>query len=120
MVLIAFIFSAAFSLPGDSSKINYAPDDPRNPDCKCHQYQKVADKEYKRTLQREGKAIVAAKAMALQKDNGYSSRSIKPEQQALLTERKKHDAKQVKLRKSKVHKKRKKAKTGRSDACYKL
>ncbi len=37
---------------GDTSK-KYPIDDPRNPDCPCHKYQKLADEEYKRLQEEE-------------------------------------------------------------------
>jgi hypothetical protein len=40
---------------GDSTKSKYALTDPRNPDCPCHKYQKLADEEYARLL-KNGKA----------------------------------------------------------------
>ncbi|MGZ3885757.1 MAG: hypothetical protein ACXVPQ_10550 [Bacteroidia bacterium] len=32
----------------DSTKTKYALNDPRNPDCPCHKYQKLADDEFKK------------------------------------------------------------------------
>ena len=49
-----FIFFISLSgvvrcaLPPDSLKIKYDKNDPRNPDCPCHSYQKRADKEFRR------------------------------------------------------------------------
>ena len=34
--------------PGDSAKNKYDINDPRNPHCPCHQYQKLANEEYAR------------------------------------------------------------------------
>ena len=40
-----------FPLPGkDSLKTKFDLNDPRNPDCPCHAWQKQADKEYKALL----------------------------------------------------------------------
>jgi hypothetical protein len=42
------------SLPGkDSLKIQYDRNDPRNPDCPCHQYQRQAEKEYAALMSKE-------------------------------------------------------------------
>jgi hypothetical protein len=35
------------ALPKDSIKKKYDLNDPRNPDCPCHKYQKLAEDEYK-------------------------------------------------------------------------
>ena len=37
----------------DSSKKYFDLNDPRNPNCPCHKYQKLADEEYKKILVRE-------------------------------------------------------------------
>lgn len=37
-------------LPPDSVSVSYPIDDPRNPACPCHQYQKIADEEYRQLL----------------------------------------------------------------------
>ena len=51
LLLLVFLLPPAVKAgtegPGkDTSKV-YALDDPRNPDCPCHTYQALADKEYK-------------------------------------------------------------------------
>lgn len=50
---VLFLITPGFSFgdvnPDDSLK-TYPLNDPRNPNCPCHQYQKVADEEYKRML----------------------------------------------------------------------
>lgn len=60
------LFSALFLMninlnakttPKDSLKIVYPKSDPRNPDCPCHKYQKLAEREFKRES-RIGKNIV--------------------------------------------------------------
>jgi hypothetical protein len=53
-----FINLSGFAGPGDSLRKIYAPEDPRNPDCLCHNYQRTADKEFKsylKKLERERK-----------------------------------------------------------------
>ncbi len=46
----------------DSTKSKYAITDPRNPNCPCHQYQAIADKEYARlTNKGENKGSLAVK-----------------------------------------------------------
>jgi len=39
----------------DSTKQQYALNDPRNPDCPCHKYQKLAEEEYNELLKKGGK-----------------------------------------------------------------
>jgi hypothetical protein len=53
---IRFIFSFFFfsqlsfaSVATDTTKQQYALNDPRNPNCPCHKYQKMAEDEYKRS-----------------------------------------------------------------------
>jgi hypothetical protein len=41
------------TLPGDSLKTKYDINDPRNPHCPCHQYQKLADEEFARLQNKE-------------------------------------------------------------------
>ena len=45
--------------PGDSAKNKYDINDPRNPHCPCHQYQKLADEEYAKLQSKEKKGIVS-------------------------------------------------------------
>jgi hypothetical protein len=45
-----FVSLASFATGGDTTKVKYDLNDPRNPDCPCHQYQKQADEEYQRML----------------------------------------------------------------------
>ncbi|HEY1039101.1 MAG TPA: hypothetical protein VGF30_06830 [Bacteroidia bacterium] len=37
---------ACFANNGDTTKVKYDINDPRNPDCPCHKYQQLADEEY--------------------------------------------------------------------------
>ncbi len=37
----------------DSTKVQYQLNDPRNPDCPCHKYQKVAENEYAESLNKK-------------------------------------------------------------------
>src|ERR1051326_720750 len=41
------------TVPGDSVKGKYDINDPRNPHCPCHQYQKLADEEFARLQHKE-------------------------------------------------------------------
>ncbi len=43
---------------GDSLKNKYNINDPRNPDCPCHIYQKKAEREYKKLLKNQEKQTV--------------------------------------------------------------
>lgn len=49
-IFFIFSFSPCYAGPGDSLRSIYDLDDPRNPDCPCHQHQRLADQEL-RTLQ---------------------------------------------------------------------
>lgn len=56
MVLVLMFLGSqckASNVSGDTSKINYPINDPRNPNCPCHQYQKIADDEYNRILEEQ-------------------------------------------------------------------
>src|ERR1700756_4317976 len=46
LLLNTNVFSAAL-LPKDSAKSKYELNDPRNPNCPCHKYQRQAENEYK-------------------------------------------------------------------------
>jgi hypothetical protein len=50
--IASFLFASlsAFATGGDTTKVKYDLNDPRNPDCPCHQYQKLADEEYQQML----------------------------------------------------------------------
>jgi hypothetical protein len=39
--------------PRDTTKQQYALNDPRNPDCPCHKYQKLAENEYAELLNKK-------------------------------------------------------------------
>ncbi len=43
-----FIVGHATTFFKDSTKTKYELNDPRNPNCPCHKYQKLADEEFKR------------------------------------------------------------------------
>lgn len=51
VLLLSALSQNSFGInnPDDSLK-TYPLNDPRNPNCPCHQYQKLADEEYKRLL----------------------------------------------------------------------
>jgi hypothetical protein len=52
VVLFIFFFKSSFSRESDDTTkkavSTYDINDPRNPDCPCHKYQKLADEEYAR------------------------------------------------------------------------
>jgi hypothetical protein len=65
LLLLLFLlplFAGACNNPGDSlkqgkkSKNIYPLDDPRNPDCPCHDLQRKADEEYRRLQAKENKS----------------------------------------------------------------
>jgi hypothetical protein len=43
--------------------------DPRNPDCPCHKYQKQAEDEYRKYLKEEEKKTAEKKSLIEKKDN---------------------------------------------------
>lgn len=49
------------SIPGDTDEVaqqQYDINDPRNPNCPCHQWQKKADEEYQRNQQHQNNPVV--------------------------------------------------------------
>jgi hypothetical protein len=53
LVTVALLFSFVFCKAQATFDIN----DPRNPHCPCHKYQKLADDEYKRLLRKGNKGV---------------------------------------------------------------
>jgi hypothetical protein len=47
-IFLFFSLSSYASVATDTVKQQYALNDPRNPDCPCHKYQKMAEDEYKK------------------------------------------------------------------------
>lgn len=41
---------ASYAAMGDTTKTKYDINDPRNPNCPCHKYQKIADEEYQKQV----------------------------------------------------------------------
>ena len=56
----------SFASDPDTTKNKYAADDPRNPDCPCHQYQKLAEDEYKRLLEKQKQDSLQKSGVVLQ------------------------------------------------------
>jgi hypothetical protein len=58
-LLFSFVASGTFasSMPAltDTTKKNFPLNDPRNPDCPCHKFQKIADDEYKEMQKKENR-----------------------------------------------------------------
>ena len=54
LLCLQFSFANALSLKEDSLSAKYSINDPRNPNCPCHQYQKLADEEFNKLF---GKGI---------------------------------------------------------------
>jgi hypothetical protein len=73
--LVCFIYlflgnakcAAALPGPADSVKIKYDITDPRNPDCPCHKYQKLAEKEFKRISEEKRDESLAVHTIAKNK-----------------------------------------------------
>ena len=55
LLCFSFCFANASVLKGDSLESNYDIKDPRNPNCPCHKYQKLADDEFRKLLGKEVK-----------------------------------------------------------------
>lgn len=83
-VLLLLIFCLTLSLlgqsrsgittPGDSTKNKYDINDSRNPHCPCHQYQKLADKEYDKLQKKEGNLIVATNSNRISLNNATTKK----------------------------------------------
>lgn len=61
-LFLSFLFFVLFSVGlnasitnKDSLKSKYDINDPRNPNCPCHKYQKIADEEYDKWLRQQSK-----------------------------------------------------------------
>ncbi len=64
IILILFIisyYSKATRFNNDSLKNKYELNDPRNPNCPCHKYQKLAEEEFKKLNQNNTNAITNSK-----------------------------------------------------------
>lgn len=55
LILFLLVLFFAFNLKSQTSK--YDINDPRNPHCPCHKYQKLADEEYKKMLRAGNKGV---------------------------------------------------------------
>ncbi len=56
LVFLFFLFGVQIMIAGDGDKpkkAQYDLNDPRNPDCPCHKYQKLADEEFMRLLKKD-------------------------------------------------------------------
>lgn len=69
MVFFGLTVNASSILsPPDSTKKKYDINDPRNPDCPCHKYQKLADDEYRALQQKTaGRAEILTSVKAVNK-----------------------------------------------------
>lgn len=60
------------TIPGDTDEVaqqqEYDINDPRNPNCPCHQWQKKADEEYQRNQQQQNNPVVQDDANNANKD----------------------------------------------------
>lgn len=64
------------SIPGDTDEVaqqEYDINDPRNPDCPCHQWQKQADEEYQRMQQQQSNPVVQHQTNDANNDAAKSS-----------------------------------------------
>ena len=55
--LILFLLVLFFSVSVKSQTSKYDINDPRNPHCPCHKYQKLADEEYKKMMREGNKGV---------------------------------------------------------------
>ena len=65
VVLLLFgaqLLCASNGTESDSTKGKYPLNDPRNPSCPCHKYQKLADMEYAQLLKKSGEHEVVLSA----------------------------------------------------------
>lgn len=53
IVALSCISFFSYASGEDSIKTKYDINDPRNPNCPCHQYQKIADEEYQKQIANE-------------------------------------------------------------------
>lgn len=75
---------SGINTPGDSSKIKYDINDPRNPLCPCHEYQKKADEEFAQLQKRQ-----AQKDNFLVSNNSFSgNNNLKCHRSFLFTHKK--------------------------------
>ncbi|MBA2613993.1 MAG: hypothetical protein H0U95_18665 [Bacteroidetes bacterium] len=68
LFIYQFSFANVFELKEDSLKSEFDIKDPRNPNCPCHKYQKLADEEYKKFLGKNA-SISSAVAIKITADN---------------------------------------------------
>ena len=62
-------------LPNDSTKQKYDLNDPRNPDCPCHKFQKLAEDEYKDKVKNGAVKVFETYAFAtIEPNKGYQSK----------------------------------------------
>ena len=59
IVILTSISLFSYADGEDSTKTKYDINDPRNPNCPCHKYQKIADEEYQRQIANEDVQIAA-------------------------------------------------------------
>ena len=55
LLSLLFYSTLSFAINTDSIKNKWDINDPRNPNCPCHKYQKMADEEYKKLVLKERK-----------------------------------------------------------------
>ena len=72
--IVPFLFVLFFSFQLSAQDSKYDINDPRNPNCPCHKYQKLADEEYKKMLRtRNGVGELASRTVS-RKDKIHKSR----------------------------------------------
>lgn len=69
--LLFFLFTQiSFAQPGNDKQV-FDLNDPRNPDCPCHKYQKMADEEFEQ-LQKKNKLNPPIEVAELEKDQNLA------------------------------------------------
>ena len=75
--------SASTGTDPDSGKVKYELNDPRNPDCPCHKYQKLAEDEYKKSLgNNDGNPVNNNDGNSVNNDNNNDVATKNTEQQS--------------------------------------
>jgi hypothetical protein len=114
---LLYISPCKASLPKDSTKQKYDLNDPRNPDCPCHKYQKLAEDEYKNKEKRVVVSAFDTHALAT-----IESNKVHQSKHYLKKRFEKHSMKyyynRFLFRYEKHHKKQKRIKV-KSGTCYK-
>ncbi len=73
-LFLFFLIQISFAQP-NNSKQEFDLNDPRNPDCPCHKYQKMADEEFRKT-QKENKLNQEEKKTDIEQRQNFNVQKI--------------------------------------------